>query len=91
MFQDQVAGCGADGEELSEVRRGLLDAFAEEYNDHRPHRSLPHRATPATIYTTRPKATPSTGDHDHDTHDRVRYDKVDKAGKITWLPPGPTP
>lgn len=64
--------------------QALLDAFVEEYNDHRPHRSLEHRATPATIYTTRPKATPSTGDRDDDTHDRVRHDKVDKAGKITW-------
>lgn len=68
----------------------LLDAFAEEYNNHRPHRSLPHRATPSTVYTTRPKATPSTGDRDDDTHDRVRYDKVDKAGKITWRYQGQT-
>ena len=64
--------------------QALLDAFVEEYNEHRPHRSLDHRATPATIYTTRPKATPSTGQRDDDTHDRVRHDKVDKAGKITW-------
>jgi transposase InsO family protein len=64
--------------------QALLDAFVAEYNDHRPHRSLPHRATPATIYTTRPKATPSTGNRDDDTHDRVRHDKVDKTGKITW-------
>ena len=64
--------------------QALLDAFAEDYNNHRPHRSLDHRATPATVYTTRPKATPSTGDRDDDTHDRVRYDKVDRAGKITW-------
>ena len=64
--------------------QALLDAFVEEYNHHRPHRSLPHRATPATVYTTRPKATPSTDEPDHDTHDRVRYDRVDKAGKITW-------
>jgi transposase InsO family protein len=64
--------------------QALLDAFVTEYNDHRPHRSLPHRATPATIYTTRPKATPTTGDRHDDTHDRVRHDKVDKAGKITW-------
>ena len=63
--------------------QGPIEAFVEEFNDHRPHRSLEHRATPATIYT-RPKATPSTGDRDNDTHDRVRYDKVDKAGKITW-------
>jgi transposase InsO family protein len=62
----------------------LIDAFVEEYNEHRPHRSLEHRATPATVYTTRPKATPSIGDRNDDTHDRVRYDKVDKAGKITW-------
>jgi transposase InsO family protein len=64
--------------------QALLDAFVTEYNNHRPHRSLPHRATPATIYTTRPKATPTTGDRHDDTHDRVRHDKVDKAGKITW-------
>ena len=49
----------------------------------RPHRSLEHRATPATIYTSRPKATPSNGDRDHDTHDRVRRDRVDKSGKVT--------
>jgi transposase InsO family protein len=64
--------------------QALLDAFVTEYNDHRPHRSLEHRATPATVYTSRPKATPSTGQRDDDTHDRVRHDKVDKAGKITW-------
>ena len=28
----------------------LLDRFRTEYNHHRPHRSLPHRATPATLY-----------------------------------------
>jgi transposase InsO family protein len=64
--------------------QAFLDAFVEEYNDHRPHRSLEHRATPTSVYTTRPKATPSTGDRDTDTHDRVRHDRVDKAGKITW-------
>jgi transposase InsO family protein len=63
--------------------QALLDAFVEEYNDHRPHRSLEHRATPATAYTTRPKATPSTGDRDDDTHDRIRHDRVDKSGKVT--------
>ena len=64
--------------------QGLLDAFVEEYNEHRPHRSLDHRATPATVYTTRPKASPTTGDRGGDTHDRIRQDRVDKAGKITW-------
>jgi hypothetical protein len=44
----------------------------------RPHRSLPHRATPATVYQARPKANPGT-----DTHDRVRTDRVDEAGSVT--------
>lgn len=58
-----------------------LDAFAEIYNHQRPHRSLTNRATPATIYTARPKATPS---NDVDTHHhRVRVDRVDATGKVT--------
>lgn len=60
----------------------LLDDFVEIYNHQRPHRSLPHRATPATRYTTLPKAGPST-DRSTDTHDRVRHDKIDKAGSVT--------
>ncbi len=59
----------------------LLDAFAELYNHHRPHRSLPQRATPAVVYAARPKATP--GDRDADTHDRVRRDRVDATGVVT--------
>ena len=59
----------------------LLDTFAEEYNQRRPHRSLQHRATPATIYTSRPKAAP--GNRDDDTHNRIRQDRIDKSGKIT--------
>jgi len=66
---------------LAELQ-ALLDTFTEIYNQHRPHRSLPHRATPATIYTSLPKATPR-GDRSHDTHDRVRHDKIDKAGSVT--------
>jgi hypothetical protein len=60
----------------------LLDQFRTAYNQHRPHRSLPHRATPATAYTARPKATPSTDRH-ADTHDRVRTDRVDESGSVT--------
>jgi hypothetical protein len=56
-------------------------ATRHKYNHHRPHHSLPHRATPATVYTSRPKATPS--ERSQDTHDRVRRDRVDKTGKIT--------
>jgi transposase InsO family protein len=58
-----------------------LDAFTSYYNTRRPHRSLPHRATPATTYAARPKATP--GDRASDTHDRVRTDRVDADGKLT--------
>jgi transposase InsO family protein len=60
----------------------LLDEFIELYNTRRPHRSLPHRATPATIYTSLPKASPAS-DRSTDTHDRVRRDKIDKAGSVT--------
>lgn len=57
-----------------------LNAFVDEYNYRRPHRSLPHRATPATVYTARPNANPTTR---IDTHNRVRTDRVDQAGSIT--------
>ncbi|MGH3658483.1 MAG: integrase core domain-containing protein [Micromonosporaceae bacterium] len=60
----------------------LLDTFVDAYNHRRPHRSLPHRATPATRYNTMPKTFPGES-RDPDTHDRVRHDRVDKAGKIT--------
>jgi transposase InsO family protein len=58
-----------------------LDAFTSYYNTRRPHRSLAHRATPATAYTTRPKAAP--GDRTTDTHDRVRADIIDDTGTVT--------
>src|SRR3546814_6068411 len=59
-----------------------ISTFAQEYNQRRPHRSLPHRATPATAYAARPKATPSA-DRTSDTHDRIRHDIVDHNGKLT--------
>jgi transposase InsO family protein/transposase-like protein len=61
--------------------QALIDVFVETYNQQRPHRSLPHRATPATAYSARPKAAP--GDRSSDTHDRVRTDRVDAGGKVT--------
>ena len=60
----------------------LIAAFAAEYNTARPHRSLPHRSTPATAYTARPKATPGS-DRTSDTHDRVRTDRINKNGVVT--------
>ncbi|MEP6843477.1 MAG: IS481 family transposase [Pseudolysinimonas sp.] len=69
-------------ETLPELQ-SLLDTFADEYNTRRPHRSLPHHATPATRYHALPKATPTPGSRDDDTHDRVRRDRIDKSGTIT--------
>ena len=57
-----------------------LELFIDEYNHRRPHRALAHRATPAVIYTSRPKADPATR---IDTHNRVRTDRVDQAGAVT--------
>lgn len=60
--------------------QALLDTFVDRYNHHRPHRSLPHHATPAAIYRARPKAAPTA---QPDTHHRVRRDRVDDAGAVT--------
>lgn len=66
---------------IADLQR-LIDAFADEYNHHRPHRSLPHRATPASRYETLPKATP-TGSREDDTHNRIRTDRIDDSGTVT--------
>ena len=58
-----------------------LDAFAEHYNHHRPHRALNGR-TPAAAYTATPKAVPA--DHRDTTHYRLRYDHVGSNGKISF-------
>jgi hypothetical protein len=60
----------------------MIDAFTSEYNERRPHRSLPHRATPATIYTTRPKAAPGDALQAPEPG-RIRTDTIDKAGSVT--------
>ncbi len=60
--------------------QGLLDTFVGHYNHDRPHRSLADQATPGLAYRARPKATPAER---RDTHDRVRHDVVDKAGRVT--------
>jgi hypothetical protein len=61
----------------------LIDAFVDEYNHRRPHRSLTHNATPATAYTARPKATPLAGSRADDSHDRTRHDRIDDSGVVT--------
>jgi transposase InsO family protein len=65
---------------ISELQ-AQLDTFTAIYNNHRPHRSLPGRATPAATYQARPKATPTK--EDHDPHHRIRHDRVDQAGAVT--------
>ena len=60
----------------------LLDEFVDEYNHRRPHRSLPHRATPASLFNTMLKALPGNS-RDTDTHARVRHDRIDDSGCVT--------
>jgi integrase-like protein len=62
--------------------QALIDAFVDEYNHRRPHRSLPRHATPDTVYQARPKAAPDQHSS-AETQERLRRDRVDKAGKIT--------
>ena len=56
----------------------LLDAFVDEYNHRRPHRSL-HGRTPAAAYQARPKA---TAGGTHTPHRRVRSDRIN-TGNVT--------
>lgn len=56
-----------------------LDHFAARYNDARPHRALGRR-TPRAVYETKVKAAPSGRAA---THFRVRYDRVDRSGKVS--------
>ena len=58
-----------------------LDTFSDRYNHHRPHSAHPRRATPATAYQSRPKATPSESSTDADL--RVRRDRIDTSGSVT--------
>ncbi|EFQ83958.1 integrase core domain protein [Aeromicrobium marinum DSM 15272] len=60
----------------------LIDRFRTDYNTTRPHRSLPHRATPAALFETMPKALPGAS-RDADTHTRIRHDRIDKTGCVT--------
>jgi hypothetical protein len=57
-----------------------LDAFADYYNNRRPHRAL-GRQTPISVFNLRIKARPShqPASVDH----RLRRDKIDSSGKVT--------
>ncbi|MEW1837421.1 integrase core domain-containing protein [Nonomuraea angiospora] len=84
-FQQTMKNCPRaqpDQPAIPAALQALLDRFVAAYNHPRPHRSLPHRATPAAIYTALPKALPA-GTHERDTHTCVRHDRVDQSGIVT--------
>jgi transposase InsO family protein len=58
-----------------------LDEFKTFYNEHRPHRALSRR-TPAEAYHATPKALPAGSRAQQ--HFRIRYDRIDHDGKITF-------
>lgn len=60
--------------------QALLDAFVDEYNHRRPHRSL-GRATPAVAYRRLPKTGPAGTNIG--PHYRIRRDRVDKTGAVS--------
>lgn len=59
----------------------LLNEFVNVYNNQRPHRSIGRR-TPTTAYNALPKAGPTTATKTS-TNQRIRYDIIDQAGKVT--------
>ena len=72
---------GHAGHQSPKQLQRQLDRFVEYYNEERPHRGI-GRKTPAAVYSAREKAVPSpsfvkVGDR------RLRFDRVDKAGRIT--------
>lgn len=64
---------------LAELQ-GQLDRFRDLYNERRPHRGL-GRSTPGAVYRATPKAAPANGGVG--AHFRLRFDVVDRFGKIT--------
>jgi transposase InsO family protein len=56
-----------------------IESFRSYYNEARPHRAL-GRQTPREVYDAKVKATPNAKVQ---THFRIRYDKVDRHGKLT--------
>lgn len=61
--------------------QNLINEFMTDYNTHRPHRSL-GRQTPQQAYLALAKAQPDPALLD--TESRVRYDKVDTSGSISF-------
>jgi transposase InsO family protein len=66
---------------LTELQQ-QLDRWRHIYNTQRPHRALDRR-TPATAYTALPKAKPTATNRAIEHH-RLRYDRVDTWGKVSF-------
>ena len=62
--------------------QGQLDRFVDYYNNVRPHRAT-RRRPPQVAFEAKIKAAPLAAPTVPFSHYRVRYDKVDKAGKVT--------
>ena len=60
--------------------QALIDEFIDEYNHHRPHRSL-GRTTPAVAYQRLPKTGPAGSNAG--PHYRIRRDRIDKTGAVS--------
>jgi Integrase core domain len=60
-----------------------LDRFQRIYNTLRPHRAL-NRTTPAAAYAATPKTRPATTSAEDSSHYRLRYDRTDSHGKISF-------
>lgn len=60
--------------------QALLDRCINDYNHHRPHRSL-GRTTPAAAYKRLPKTGPAGSNQG--THYRIRHDRIDKTGAVS--------
>jgi len=65
---------------MAELQR-QLNQFREHYNEQRPHRAL-DRHTPGSAYRATPKALPA-GQRPQQ-HYRIRYDRIDTTGKISF-------
>ena len=60
--------------------QAMIDAFVDEYNHRRPHRSL-GRTTPAVAYRRLPKTGPAGSNTG--PHYRIRHDRIDKTGVVS--------
>ncbi|MEU8361065.1 integrase core domain-containing protein [Nonomuraea sp. NPDC048882] len=69
--------------------QALLDRFCDVCNHHRPHRSLPHRATPAAIYAASPKALPARS-HDAELTTDPTRDYQPQVNPNNWSSPNGT-